>query len=305
MHLSNLTAGFWAWWTETWKQGWLLGTCRFNVRLQAVGDVLWVQSLHSLDKPCLLETKLLNFHINVIRKWTWTVDSMNSSRKLGRKWQVFRSFHPCSRRWADSSSWHGGYNCHPELIDHRHLSCRSLFLSRSWMSCWQLKPSSSKTEPFIYPSKSCQPPPPPINVDSYRPVSHRLIAVLSLLTPPSARFSEILLLFSVHHLWNMSAQLCLRGFSHVLRCPSISELRRIYTMCTALLIPCSYPCKYSPWSVGERTRKGIGNRIWLRGTQYFCCCGCRNTGLCITPDNEMSWVLHAFLQWWMLLNILA
>lgn len=155
MHLSNLTTGFWAWWTETWKQSWLCGTCRFNVRRQAVGGVLGVQSLHSLGKSSLLEAKLLNFHVNVISSW-----------KLGRKWQVFRSFHPCSRKGADSSSWYGGYNCHPELMVHRHLSCYLLFLSRSWMSCWQLKPSSSKTEPFIYPSKSCLPPPPPINVDS-------------------------------------------------------------------------------------------------------------------------------------------
>lgn len=98
----------------------------------------------------------------------WTMDCVNSSGKLGRKYRVLSSFHPCCRRGAcwQSSSWHGGFNCHPELMIHRFLSFHSLFLGRFWMSCWQLKPNSSDPELFIYPSKSSQPPPLPVHVDS-------------------------------------------------------------------------------------------------------------------------------------------
>lgn len=76
--------------------------------------------------------------------------------KLGRKCQVLSSFHPCCRRGAcwQSSSWCGGFNCHPELMIHRFLSFYSLFLRGSWMSCWQLKPNSSNSELFICPSES-------------------------------------------------------------------------------------------------------------------------------------------------------
>lgn len=97
-----------------------------------------------------------------------TRDRMNSSMKLSRKCHVLSSFHPCCRRGAcwQSSSWCGGFNCHPELMIHRFVSFWSLCLGRSWMSCWQLKPNSSNAELFIYPSKSAQPPPLPVNVDS-------------------------------------------------------------------------------------------------------------------------------------------
>lgn len=81
---------------------------------------------------------------------------MNSSMKLHRKCQMLSSFHLCCKRGAcwQSSSWCGGFNCHPELMIHRFLSFHSLFLGESWMSCWQLKPNSSNSELFICPSKS-------------------------------------------------------------------------------------------------------------------------------------------------------
>lgn len=37
MHLYILATGFWAWWTKTWRQGWLPGASRLAVWLQAVG----------------------------------------------------------------------------------------------------------------------------------------------------------------------------------------------------------------------------------------------------------------------------
>ena len=147
----------------------------------------------------------------MIRSWTQTMDCMNSSRKLGSKHQALSSFHPCCRRgaWWQSSSWHGGFNCHPELMIHRLLSFHPLFLGRSWMPCWQPKPNNSNPELFIYPSKPPQPPPLPVNVDS------SAAGPCSTGSQQWCHFCLLLRLrgfvkcfcFSVRHLFNVSALL--------------------------------------------------------------------------------------------------
>lgn len=101
---------------------------------------------------------------------------------------------------ADSSSWRGGFNCHPELMIHRFLSSHSLFLGRSWMSCWQLKPTaqtpssylSFKTLPAASFSRWCW-------QLQHHAVSHRLAAVVALLTLlPLWGFVKRLCLFVQH-----------------------------------------------------------------------------------------------------------